>query len=125
MQDVCALTSKIVDNKDRADRYNGGKVQWSLIDFDSIESLVRVLEFGADKYSRDNWKKGQSVLSLCDCLLRHIIKFKQQAQGEYKDAESGLSHLGHVMCNAMFIEYVLKNHPELDDRLCVSLKKKD
>ena len=39
-------------------RYNTGKIQWSLVDFDSLEPMVRVLEFGAKKYDAHNWKKG-------------------------------------------------------------------
>ena len=44
--------------KEMADRFNAGKLQWSMVDFKSLEDMVRVLEFGAKKYSRDNWKKG-------------------------------------------------------------------
>lgn len=94
-------------------RYNEGKVQWSLVSFKDIEEIPRVLEFGAKKYSRDNWKKGMPVTEMCDSLLRHVIAF---ASGEDIDPESGLSHLGHIGCNIMFINHTLKNHPEKDDR---------
>ena len=39
---------------DKALRYNDGKLQWSMVDFDSLEGLVRVLEYGAKKYSKNN-----------------------------------------------------------------------
>ena len=101
------------NTKGGADRYNQGKTQWSLVDFQSIESLPKVLAYGAKKYARDNWKKGQSINSQIDCMMRHLVAFKD---GQTLDSESGESHIGHIMCNAMFIEYTLKNHPELDDR---------
>ncbi|MFN8317179.1 MAG: dATP/dGTP diphosphohydrolase domain-containing protein [Chitinophagales bacterium] len=42
----------------KADRFNEGKEKWGLVHFGSLKPMVRVLEFGADKYSEDNWKKG-------------------------------------------------------------------
>jgi hypothetical protein len=85
---------------------------WSLIDFRSFEQMVRVLEFGAKKYSRDNWKKGFTYSSVCDSLLRHLIAFMS---GEDFDQESGLSHIGHIQANAMFLGYMRRN-PRLDEK---------
>jgi len=44
--------------KAKALRYNTGKLRWSLVHYRSLEPMVRVLEFGATKYSPDNWKLG-------------------------------------------------------------------
>jgi len=96
-----------------ADRYNEGKPDWSLVDFESLEPMVRVLEYGATKYDRNQWKKGLFVLGVCASLLRHTFAFMK---GENEDKESQLSHLGHIMCNAMFLVYYMKHKPELDDR---------
>lgn len=97
----------------QAERKNNGKLQWTQIDFESMEDMVRVLEFGAEKYDRDNWKKGFPVRQLCDSLLRHMTAF---LNGEDIDPESGLTHIGHIQCNAMFLAYNMKHHPEMDDR---------
>ena len=35
-------------------RYNKEKLKWSLVDFESLEEMVKVLEFGAEKYEPDN-----------------------------------------------------------------------
>lgn len=40
-------------------RYNENKPQWSLVDFDSLESMVKVLEYGAHKYSIFENKDGK------------------------------------------------------------------
>ena len=79
----------------------------------NLEPLVEVLMFGATKYSKDNWKKGQAITELLGSLFRHIIAFQN---GEDLDEESGKSHIGHAMCNLMFIQYVLDNHKHFDDR---------
>jgi hypothetical protein len=93
----------------QADRFNEGKRQWALVDFESLEPMVEVLEFGAKKYSPDNWKKGLPVRSIVESLLRHIFAF---LRGQDKDPESGISHIGHMMCNLMFLSYVMKHKKE-------------
>jgi hypothetical protein len=97
----------------QAMRYNQGKLQWSLMDMKSFEPMIRVLEFGAKKYARDNWKKGMFLSAIYDSLTRHMISFMA---GEDNDPESGLPHIGHIQCNIMFMSYVLQHHPQLDDR---------
>ncbi len=81
-------------------RYNEGKVQYSMIDLGCFEYTARVLEFGAKKYARDNWRKGMKTSSIIDSLLRHIARLQA---GEVIDPESGLPHLGHIGCNIMFL----------------------
>lgn len=34
---------------EKAMRFNDGKLQWSLVHFDSLKPMVKVLEFGAKK----------------------------------------------------------------------------
>jgi hypothetical protein len=94
-------------------RYNKGKRQWSLVDFEALESMVQVLEMGAEKYSPFNWKKGHPTTQLCESLLRHVFAYMQ---GEDLDKESGLPHIAHAQVNLMFLSYVMKHKPELDDR---------
>lgn len=97
-----------------ADRYNGGKPQWSLVDFDALLPLVQVLEFGAKKYSKHNWKKGLPYTQIVDSMQRHITAI---LKGEDIDPESNLPHIGHVLCNAMFLSYMQQYRTDLDDRI--------
>lgn len=83
-----------------ANRYNKDKVKFSLLDLSCLEDCARVLEFGANKYARDNWKKGLVLTEILDSLLRHISALRS---GEMIDPESGLSHIGHIQCNALFL----------------------
>jgi len=84
----------------KADRYNSGKPKYSLLDLKSLEPCVRVLEFGAKKYARDNWKKGLHFTEILDSMMRHIAALQS---GEWNDPESGLPHIGHIQCNALFL----------------------
>ena len=87
-------------SEEQAMRFNEGKPQYSLIDLKSLEPMARVLEFGAKKYARDNWKKGLPMSQILDSMMRHIAAMQD---GEYIDPESGLPHIGHIQCNALFL----------------------
>ena len=100
-------------------RYNDDKRKWSLVDFESLEPMVEVLEYGAAKYAPDNWKKGMPIKEVCESLLRHTFAFMK---GEDEDPESGLTHIGHMQCNLMFLAYNLKHKPEFDDRTLLELE---
>lgn len=104
------------------DRLNKGKLRWALVDFDALEDMVRVLEFGATKYDDHNWKKGLKSTEVCESLLRHVFAFMR---GEDIDKESGESHIGHILCNAMFLSYMMKFRPDMDTRYIDPNKTKD
>lgn len=88
--------------QEKALRYNAGKLQWGLVHFKSLEPMVRVLEYGTKKYSKDNWKKGLDKTEILESMMRHIIAL---FEGENTDPESGELHIGHIMANAMFWQY--------------------
>ena len=89
-----------IKKMEQAERLNSGKAEYSLLDLKSLEPCVRVLEFGARKYSRDNWKKGMPREKIIDSMMRHLAAL---IDGEENDPESGLSHIGHIQCNALFL----------------------
>ena len=91
-------------DKDEADRYNKGKLEMSyLLDATyAVEGLVAVLMKGAEKYERDNWKKGMPARPLLDSLLRHALAYMS---GEVNDKETGLPHVDHLLSNALFLSY--------------------
>lgn len=96
----------MLEEKDVSKRYNSGKLEWALVHFGSLAFMVRVLMFGAKKYAPDNWKRGMNKKRILESLLRHLTAM---LDGEEYDSESGLPHIGHVMCNAMFYGYYLLN----------------
>lgn len=94
-------------------RYNEGKLDWRLIKHKDLESLIKVLMFGKEKYSEANWKKGLPISDIINSLTRHLAKLEM---GQDTDEESGLEETGHIMCNIYFIDWILKNKPWFDDR---------
>jgi len=92
----------VTNTKETALRYNQGKPEWSLVHFKSLEPMVKVLEFGAKKYDRNNWQKEMSLDKILDSAQRHLASM---IDGETNDPESNELHAGHVLCNMMFYIY--------------------
>jgi hypothetical protein len=96
-------------------RSNSGKPEYSLVDFEAFEPMVRVLEAGAKKYDRDNWRKGnldkQELLKLWDSFFRHAKDIKKGIETndpeKIYDKDLGINHIGNAMCNLMFLSYHL------------------
>ena len=85
-------------------KFDGEKPDWSLLDLNILEDTVKVLDFGAKKYQRDNWQKVENgEQRYYAALIRHLNAFRA---GEEADPESGISHLGHAMCCLLFMSYL-------------------
>lgn len=82
-------------------KHDSGKRDWTLLPWKQLEQVVQVLEFGATKYSRDNWKQVERD-RYEKALMRHTISY---LSGEKQDPESQQSHLAHVICNCLFLLY--------------------
>ena len=105
------------------ERHNNNKLKWSLVSWKALEPMVKVLEFGAKKYSSWNWTGGLKYTEICESLQRHLNAF---VSGEDNDPESKLSHVGHIMCNAMFLSYMFLFKKDMDDRyIDKNIKKED
>jgi Domain of unknown function (DUF5664) len=92
-----------------AAKFDQGKPDLSYISLELVEEVARVREFGAKKYSKNNWKRGFKVSRSLAAALRHIFTF---LSGEINDPESGLSHLGHAACCLEHAIYDMRRHPE-------------
>ena len=91
-------------------KLDSNKPRWSLLPFVSLIEIVRVLEFGAKKYSENNWQKVTPPSRYLDAAFRHLAAY---ASGEKNDPESGLHHLAHAGCCIVFLlwfELPLRKH---------------
>jgi len=85
-------------------KYDDDKLRYDLLPFEAIDEVVKVLNYGAKKYAPNSWQKlDDGIERYTAALLRHISAWRQ---GEANDKESGLPHLSHILCNAMFLVYL-------------------
>lgn len=110
----------LLDNLKKAARPEGkgwkfdeGKSRMDLLDSEFLEGVGRVLGFGANKYAAHNWRNGIDYSRLIGAALRHLAAINR---GEDVDSESGLPHIHHVGCCVMFLSWMMKHRPDLDDR---------
>lgn len=75
------------------------KARFDLIDPRFLEELAQVLTLGAEKYGDTNYRNVEDWRYV-GAIGRH---FNDWRQGRVLDAESGLSHLAHVVANCMFL----------------------
>ena len=95
-------------------KYDDGKPPIGLVDRKALEGLAQVLAYGANKYSKQNWRLGMKYSRLYNATLRHLFAF---IDGEDYDPESGLPHLDHAMFGLMVLSnYTKSGRTELDDR---------
>lgn len=100
------LVASIKPNGVEFKKYDSGKPRYSLIPPLAEEELVKVLSFGAEKYSADNWRKVDDPKRYIDAAMRHIAAYRK---GSSLDDESGLHHLAHAMgCLAFITELELE-----------------
>lgn len=95
--------------EEKATRHNQGKLKWSVIDFKSLEPLVRVRTWGDNTYGSDNWKKGMDKKEILESLMRHLVSL---IDGELYDLQTNELHIGHIMANAMFWSYYHRKEEE-------------
>jgi len=87
-------------------KYDRNKPDWSLLNLKTLESMVKVLDIGAKKYSRHNWKKVEPK-KYWRPLIKHLAAWQS---GEVLDFETKESHLAHAMCNLYFLMYFEQNN---------------
>lgn len=81
-------------------KFDDGKDPWHLMPWDAARAIVKVLAFGAGKYSARNWEQGMAWSRCYAAIIRHATAWWE---GEDKDPETGMSHLWHLGCGAVFL----------------------
>lgn len=101
-----------VQDMTQAVKHDTGKADWSLMPWEAVEEINKVLAFGRNKYNEKNkkgpsswnWAKGTGLgrLRVLNAVFRHLFAY---ARGEKFDPESNLSHLSHAACGLLFMIY--------------------
>ncbi|MFB3889880.1 MAG: dATP/dGTP diphosphohydrolase domain-containing protein [Candidatus Bathyarchaeia archaeon] len=102
LDDLPTIISQQVEEENKGRKNDQGKPMVALLVPQFIWEVAKVLTFGADKYGKENWKNDLEKDRILSALYRHTLAYHQR---ETHDPETGLSHLAHVACNAMFLFY--------------------
>jgi hypothetical protein len=96
-------------------KFDNGKPPMDLIPYDAEIEIAKVLQFGLEKYGpeRANWAKGIQYSRLIAASLRHIKEFNT---GVDLADDSNLNHIAHAATNLIFLLWMQKHRPDLDDR---------
>ena len=109
-----------------------------LLSMEGLEEVAACGTYGFKKYGdRDNYRKGMPWMKLLGSCSRHLRAF---IMGEEKDFDSkcvgcqknefhrehsGLSHLAHLVYDALMLMYHVNHHRNLDDRYSTLQGKND
>lgn len=101
---------------EKGKKYDQGKPRPSLLIEGMPHGLARVvevLEHGAVKYGPHNWKQVEDALNRYkEAFDRHVIA----PEGIFgRDPESGLRHIAHAACNALFLLELLEAEDKKGD----------
>lgn len=110
------------EERGTAARFNAGKPTLELIPMIGLIDAARVFDYGRQKYAEWNWAKGMPWSAVLGSLLRHLEALQR---GEEYDPESGLPHIGHVMCNALMLATYRYTYPSGNDLPAKFLCKND
>ena len=90
-----------IDLEPEGKKFDTGKLSYTLLPWKAITEIVSILEFGKQKYGRDNWQKVPNAKErYLDACFRHLISY---VEGETHDHESGRHHLAHAVCCLLFV----------------------
>lgn len=103
---------RVVTNEITGGQKGQKKAQMSLLPWEQLSEVSELYAQGAEKYTRDNWRKGYDWSLSMDALMRHLSAFWE---GEDYDPE-GQHHLTSVVFHALALLYFYHHHKELDDR---------
>ena len=82
------------------------KPEMAYLPWSALVEVCKIMDYGARKYGRDNWKTCDDPARYTSALLRHLAAHQH---GEILDPESGYSHLAHMACNSLFLLWLNLN----------------
>ena len=91
-------------------KYDKDKLDWTLLPINEVEEIVKVLDFGKQKYSAHAWKGVENAEQrYLSATYRHLVEY---TKGNKIDEESGLSRLSHLATNIIFLMWFENNKEE-------------
>ena len=91
-------------NESKKNDRKDGKLRWELLPLETLEEVVKIYTFGAEKYGPNTWQNLENGYERYKAaLLRHLVSYEK---GETHDEESGIHALAHMAWNAIALLYI-------------------
>lgn len=82
-------------------KFDSNKPEYGLVPANALHEIVKVLTYGAQKYSRENWRQvPERERRYFDAMMRHLWAVRR---GELVDDETGISHYAHAGCCLLYL----------------------
>lgn len=82
-------------------KFDSDKPEYGLVPANALHEIVKVLTYGARKYSRENWRQvPERERRYFDAMMRHLWAVRR---GELVDNETGVSHYAHAGCCLLYL----------------------
>jgi len=94
-------------------KHDSNKLDISLVPTVAINAIAAAMQYGSDKYGRNNWKQGADWLRYYNAAQRHLMAW---LDGNDNDKESNLPHLYHAICNLAFLIHYADTNIGSDNR---------
>jgi len=105
--------SVVVDNNPKSLAAKD-KLKMSVVPVEALKELARVMNNGADKYGKLNWRKdGITTSTYYDAIERHLMAW---FTGEDMDPDSGLHPLAHIAASCLIVMDAELHNTLTDDR---------
>ncbi len=99
-------------------RFGRTKPELSIVTYSALEPVLHVMQHGADKYGRWNWRKDPvDAQTYFNAMWRHL---EEWGSGRNEDVDSGQHPLAHVIAGALIILDSIEQGILIDNRLRVS-----
>lgn len=95
----------IIQYEDRGPKDKTGKPDWSVFPFTEAEEVLKVFEYGIQKYGAPfTYRKGIPIEELLAATIRHLVQIQNAVQmHDMLDNESYCLHAAHVAANALMM----------------------
>jgi hypothetical protein len=94
-------------------KHDSDKRRVDLLPIDALEGVADILGHGAKKYGDRNWEGGLAWMRIVGAIMRHLFAFVRR---EDVDPDSGMLHVDHLACEALFLSAMARRRKDLDDR---------
>lgn len=102
-----------MSERNQAIKQDKGKVRLELIPPEAYLALGEVLTYGLIDHEINSWKQVEPD-RFVGALLRHFIAYIKDPTS--RNEESGILHIDHCLCNAMFLSSIVRNSIDKDKK---------